>query len=334
MKRLIIIPVILIVALLIVSPVYAIEPPSNKSIPDVKVFRNLLEAGDSLYVFEYELAYASDNYSNTPASESFIFRIYDVDGVTKLADVKPYAFPLFESNGYGTGCSSFYFAADDDAPAWGGAAKIELYGWPAYFDTLQQVDYTLVDDDYTDSTSQDDNRDDLKEYVLLLADRLEADYQDVSVVLKTSSDSDIILSQDGETYFRGTILGLRALCPELFYIQVYIPEIMPTSYNMTMQDTYTARLAVDDLGDGFTNLGAVMGTTGAFAASAIWAVLSIVICILTSRKGWGIEIGFVASAIMLTFFAIIVGDVLFTILMIIALAGGIGIVYLVLLKRA
>lgn len=47
------------------SLVYAadiLESPESITVSDIKVFRNLAESGDILYVFQYDIAYASDNY--------------------------------------------------------------------------------------------------------------------------------------------------------------------------------------------------------------------------------------------------------------------------------
>ena len=337
----VIIPSLLLILMTLVITVpsaLGLELPSSMEIPAnyVKVFRNLVETGDMLYVFEYNIAFTSDNFSdNISASESFIFRLYDTDNVTVLATATPYAFPFFDTNGYSHGVSGFYFANADTKPAWGSAVKIELYGLPTYFTPAQSCNYTLTASNYTSSTTQEANQTALYNYILLETDRLTKFYDDTGVILQGTSDTGMVLSNYGENYFRGAIPGIQTLCPSLFYIQVYVPTRMDsaTSYNMSLGDTYTARHATSDFGKGFTRIGEAMGVSGAFAGAGICFVLCIVVCIYFNKKGWSTEFGMFISAIICTFFAVTLGNIVFTVLMIIALLAAMGLVWMFLLKR-
>jgi len=335
MKRLA--AILTLLACLSISGVaYAVflESPSSITIDDVRVYRNLAETGDSLYVFQHEEAFTSDNYPVTPASDSFLFRLYGADNITK-ATVSPYVYPYFETNGYGSGVSSFYFGASDNAPVWGSAVRIEVVPSPAFFDSVDSVSYVITPTDYTSSTSQEANRSELENFVFLLCDRLEAIYTDTSVVLKTTSDSGIVLSAYGELYFRGAIEGIQALCPDLFFIQVYIPERMSVvEYDMSLMDTYTDRLDDTDLGEGFENIGDMIGVSGSLTAALIFFGISLALCIWTSKKGYSVELGILGSAILGIMAAIIIGDIIFVLLMCAALLAVIGIMYMVVLKRA
>jgi hypothetical protein len=333
-KYLILMAIILMLCLPI--PALSLTLPSSMSIPDVKVFRNLAETGDMLYIFEYDIAFTSDNYSQTtPASDSFIFRLYNTDGVTLLAATTPYIYSFFGSNGYGHGVSSFYFSANTTKPTWGSAVTIELYGVPAYFSPAQSYSYTLTTSKYTTSTTEEANRAELYNYVLILSDRLASYYHSTGIILKATSDSGIILSSYGELYFRGAIPGLQSLCPTLFYIQVYVPQRMDTStsYNMSQQDIYTARHATDDVGTALTSLGALMGVSGAFAGAGVCFTICIAICVFFNKKGWSTEFGMFISAIICTLGALLLGNILFTVLMIVALLAAMGLVWVLLLKR-
>jgi len=280
------------------------------------------------------MPYASDNYSSTPASESTIFRIYDTDNVTEKQTGGPYVNPYFGSNGYGDGVGSFYFGASDNASAWAAIVKINIAGKPAYYDLAKN--YTLDGGDYVSETTQADNRALLKAYVLLECDKLASSYSDTGITLKATSDSGIVLSPYGELYFRGAINGLQALCPELFFIQTLIPEQMAVvEYDMSLMDTYTDRLVDDDLGDGFTGIGTLLGGIGgAFVAAAMTFIGVFALCIWTTRKGWGTEIGMLGGALVTIAMAILVGDIVFIIMMILSLLATMGIVWLMLLKKA
>lgn len=330
---------VLLLLLLIPTAVYAADPitsPESVSIDDVRVYHNLAETDDMLVIFQYDIAFTSDNYSTVPASDTFQFRFYDTDGTTLRASDTPYVYAFFESNGYGQGVGSFYLAASDNKPTWGDPAIINIAGSPTYFDPVPDpVNLELSPSDYTTATTQADNQDELKAYVLLLCDRLQSAYQDTGIVLKTTSDSGIVLSPYGEMYFRGAVTGLQDLSPELFFIQVYVPEQMPVStYNMTVGDTYGGRLDTDDLGEGFTNTGAVIGVSGNIAAALIAIVLTLVFCFYCVKKNWNIEIGLAGGGLIGIFFALIMGDAVFAGIMIASLLAIMGIVWLVLLKRA
>jgi len=337
MKRISII-LLLLLSCLFTTPVLAadpIDPPSSIAMPDVQVYRNLAEPGDMLYVFQYDIAFTSDNYSTVPASDTFLFRLFDTDGTTLLASETPYVYSFFGSNGYGDGVNAFYLEADAGNPDWGDEVFINLYDSPSYFVSPLNPSFQVSPSDYTTSETQAENQDELKGFVLLLCDRLESAYQATGIILKASSDAGIVLSAYGELYFRGAIDGLQALSPELFFIQVYIPEVIPvTAYDMSLGDTYGARLDADDLGGGFTAAGSYIGVDGNIAAALIALAATVGLCIWTVRKGWNIEIGLAGGGIIGIFFALIMGDAIFTIIMIASLLAIMGIVWLVLLKRA
>ncbi len=319
-------------AFLLVINVYAITAPTSITISNVKAFRNLAETGDMLVVFHYAMPYASDNYSTTPASESVIFKLYDSDNATIKQTGSPYVNPFFNSNGYGEGVGSFYLEVAD-APDWLSAITIQVAGLPAFF-TLSK-NYTLTTSDYVTQTSQSDNQLLLKNYILLECDKLAASYSSTGIVLKSTSDTGIVLSPYGDLYFRGAVEDLQTLCPTLFFVQTLIPEIMPiTTYNMTMEETYRTRLATDDLGKGFTRTGALVGLGGGATSAAITFIGVIGICIWTNRKGWGTEIGMLGGAIITIAMALLVGDIVYTVLMIGSLIAAIGIAWLFLLKKA
>lgn len=299
----------------------------------IKVFRNLAEPGDSLWMFMYDIPFASDNLTPVePASDTIVFKLYDSSG-NLTATFNPYVYPYLDNNGYSVGVASIYFAAGDYCPAWGSAAVLEMQGWPTYFSGAPTFSYTLTVNDYTTAVTQDDNRTELKKLVLLWADRMNALYADTGVVLKASSDSGEVLSSEGETYFSGAIPKLSTLCPDLFFIQVYIPERLPVSYNMTMADYYKNRADTSHWNEGFTNLGAGIGVSGGVFTVLLWAVATIVICIVCIRKDWGIEAGLGISAFVGVMGGIMLGGVMFAIMMILSLLAVIALIWINALKR-
>jgi hypothetical protein len=344
MRKYLLSVVMAMVALLILaSPAFAyIATPAIFDIVDVRVFRNLAETGDSLYVFEYRISdnagvyNSTGNYSDTPAIDSWQFRLFDVDGTTLKATSTPYVYPYFESNGYGMGVSSFYFGASDNASAWGNAVIVNMLGSPSYYSPAISYSYPpLAASNYMTANITSDSQDALASYVLLLSDRLSSNYNIAGLELKASTDTAIVLSQYGENYFRGAISNLQVLCPQLFYVQVYTPEQMPTNYDMSMATTYGSRVGSEDLDEGFAALGSWMGgLPGPVSAGFVMLALTIGLCYWAIKKDWGMEAGLGMSAIVGLFFALVVGDLLFTVLMIGGLLAGMGIVYILIFKRA
>lgn len=320
--------------LLVTAPAMAfLTNPTSMGFGDyssnvIMVFRNLIESGDCLYAFHYNLEFASDNYSTETAVDTMYFELKDDAGNSK-AVWAPYVYPYFENNGYGDGVSGVYFGASDNASAWGSAATLTMSGWPAYYTGLTPFHYTLVPGDYITETSQEDNREALKDLVLLWCDRFDAIYEETGVVLKIKD----LLSPYGETYFTGAIEGLEAMCPDLFDLQVYIPEQMDISYNMTMADFYDTRMSGSEWEKGFTKMGAGIGVSGTVMATLIFILLSGGICIFAVKKDWGIEAGAGISVFIGVAAAVTMGSVLFAILMILSLAAVIGLIWLLMLRR-
>ncbi len=336
MKRIIYVLLVLgAVTILWVAPVYAfITAPTSITFSSVTAFRELSTSGDIDILFHYSMPYASDNYTSTPASESIMFRVIATDNLTVLQTGVPYVYPYFESNGYGEGVGSFHFTSTDNI-TWGDAVTLQIVKLPAYFSPSETKSYTMTSSNYVTATTQEANRLLLKDYILLECDKLAASYSATGVILKATSDSGIVLSSYGENYFRGAIPGLQALCPELFFIQLLIPEAMPTTaYDMSLQTTYTNRLVGTDMGAGFDRLGAIIGVGGAFAAAALNFVLTFALCIYVTRKGWGTEIGLLGGALMGIGLMLIVGDIVFTLVMVGSLVAAIGLVWIFMLKRA
>lgn len=300
---------------------------------NIKVFRNLAVDGDRLYVFHYKITFTDDLYPDETAPETISFRLYDAAGTLK-ATFKPYVYPYFNTNGYGDGIGAVYFESSADAPEWGTAAELNIDGWPAYYTGLTAFTYTLLPEDYIDSTTQEDNQDQLKELIFLWCDRLDAIYSDTGVVLKSASDIGNVLSTYGESYFSGVIEGLQAMCPEIFFMQVYVPERMDVSYNMTMGDTFGGRLSdTSEWKRGLEHIGESIGVSTYVVITFLFAIISIAACVFAIKKGWGIEPGAGISALICIAGAILFGNVLLAILMIVSLVAVIAIVWLLLLRR-
>lgn len=327
MKR--IIAIVLIVLLGLPTIFVQAETPSDAVITmqDAAAFRNLGASGDMLILAH--IRWSTGNATSTPASSAVSVRLVSDNGTTITAK-SPYVFSPFDDNGYGDFVVSFYLS---DNTTWGDNTTIQVVGLPAYFVTPPIMNYTMGAADYTDELTQDDNRAAMKTYVLNLTDILRTIYP--LVELKSQTDSGTVLSSYGEAYFSSVIEGLQVLCPSLFFVQTYVPEEITTQdYDMSTGDTYTARLLGTDIMLGATRIGAYIGVSGAVFFAILTFVGCIAVIVAAMRKGWKLEAALLIDVGILTGMAILVGDLLFTLIMIIGLLAVIGIAFAIFGKRA
>lgn len=333
MKRAARISLIVIVALIIIAtPVFAyLEPPSGTmTFSSVRAFQNTVEDGDVTIIFDYNIPYSS--YPTTPATLSIVFRCYSPDGATLLNTATPYNFTLFETAGYGYGVNVFYFPASENL-SWGAAYILNIQQLPLYYNPAGSISYTLVSTDYSSATLQTDSQYDVYNYILGICDDYQAYYPDVG--LKSTTDTAIVLSAYGEAYFRGGIPGLQLICPQLFLVQTYSPELMPTeNYTMELGEQYSERLIGTDIERGAERLGDYFGVGWYFVLAVFTFGLALVPSIWTSRKGWGIEPGLAIATVIVICASLLIGNAVFTIVMIGSLVAAMALMYVFLLKRA
>lgn len=210
----------LILWLLTPSLVYADTAyPDSVSIDEIRVNRHLIETNDMLIYAKYNIAYATA--PDDPVNDTFIFRLLDTDGVTQLGSNEAYP---YADDGYGYGVISFYIG-NATAPAWGGGYYIRVAGKPGAFDDPANDDFQISSGAYSSLTTQAGNRGEVESNVISLATDLEVAW---NTTLLDQGAAGAVLSEGGEAYFRNTIHGLQAMCPELFLTQV-------------VQTTYTER---------------------------------------------------------------------------------------------
>jgi len=233
-------------ALLVVlggAPAWAdMADPDSISIEVVYANRNLMETGDSLYIAHYNVAYTS--IPDDDIDQTFIFRLFDTDQTTLLGSAVAYP---YVDNGYGQGVVSFYFDAAD-APTWEGEYFIRISGNPAFFSDPPSEDFQIQTSDYTNLTGQDANRSQVGDRVVSIAEDLEVAWD---VTLLDEQDMGIVLSSNGEAYFRNSVNGLQAIAPELFFLQTVEVDYTERSWNTSQADTYRDRFGLGDfLGKG------------------------------------------------------------------------------------
>ena len=103
---------------------------------------------------------------------------------------------------------------------------------------------------------------------------------------------------------------------------------------MELGEQYSQKLVGTDIERGAERLGDYFGVGGYFVLAVVTFGLALGASIWAARKGWGIEPGFIIAAAIVICASLLIGDAVFTIVMIASLVAAIAIVYVILLKRA
>lgn len=226
-------------------------PDSLPTIDEAHVNRNLIETGDALYYAVYTVPYATT--PNASISETFIFRFIHTDNNTELG--RDSAYP-YANSGYGEGLVSFYFD-NATAPTWGQQYKIRISGSPAFFDDPPEWNYTLLASAYTSLTDRAPNRAELAGHIIDIATDLEVDW---STTLLESAETGTVLSEGGEIYFRNSIVGVQAMCPELFLVQIGDPDFTARAWTGNQSTLYEERFYSDNMGVAITGISTLLTT--------------------------------------------------------------------------
>ncbi len=307
-------------------------PPTAMEIINCQAYQDMAEDGDISIVFYWNLI--ADNYSDmSPASQTILFQLIDTDNTTVLSYSVPYVYAGFQTNGYGHGVSAFYLAASDNI-AWGQPYYIRIVQSPVYYESPGTYYRTMSAADWSDAASQSESREEFKDYILQLCDLLSGVYTTLS--FKASLENGLFLNGLGESYFRATVPGIQILCPELFATQVYDPEEWDNTspYDLSLQETYSARLQGSEIKRGADRLGEHFGISGNCIIGKCLLSCCIGLGIYTSKKGWGMEPGMVGASILAVGGAVYMGNAVFTMVMIATLLAAIAIMFQFFHKKA
>jgi hypothetical protein len=190
-------------------PTLAADNPQSVAVYSVRVFQNLWETGDQLFVVEYAVNYTTE--PSQPASDLFCVALYDSSALKQSV-------PL---NYYGHNVISIYLPQRQSL-VWGGSYRIVVMGNPAYFDLQEDVNmdsYTLSRFNYIEGTASE-SREALKIWIVQLAEALEESWASLNIDLLNSNDE---LTVDGAVVFKKAIPNLEQIVPDLFATSVSYP---------------------------------------------------------------------------------------------------------------
>lgn len=240
LSRISILSAILLAVVLSATPVYAdtAYPDGDPTIESFNVYRNLLETGDMLLLIYSNIPYDAP-VPDDPVTETYIWRMIDTDNVTELGSTVGYA---FQDRGYGYNVCSMYWDADNVTNlgiVWGTEYTIRLSGNPAAFDTPRTYNFSLSSTDYTSSTTTANVREEMGTRIISVATELNikwALHSDYYLTLEIETGT--VLSIYGEAFFRGAILGLQGMCPQIFRFVVTDMDVTAREW----EEDYTANL--------------------------------------------------------------------------------------------
>lgn len=244
--------VLVLLTVLVVSPVKAESLPDDEpTIEDIWCYRNVLETGDFLIIFQENTPYATP--PDTPYSQAFVWRWMENDGVTEIAQATGFD---YNDNGYGYNIVSFYLDASE-APPWNPASvyKLRLSGTPAAFGTEVQYNYNIETSSYSSLTDNSAVQADIALLLIQQAQEFNGlwgllpDYY-----LDSQSDVSTVLSLYGQAFFRGAIYGVQAMAPDAFPLAVTDIDTTERSWSTTyvtlLRDQYAGTYLEDAMAVG------------------------------------------------------------------------------------
>jgi len=289
-----------ILAILVYAvPVLAIAlPDSTPQIIKKYAYRNLIESGDVLFIWEANIPYAVT--PDVPVTEAFMWRLIAADGVTELGQTTGY---VYNDSGYGYNVYSLYFSAAD-ALAWAGAYTLRLRCNPIYFTDPKTYNFPINAADYTSLTTQAANQAALAATILEMAQDLNVAWGlTPATSLITEDEASTVLSIYGESVFRGSVYGLQAMAPAAF--SHVITSITVT--DRTWTDGYSANVTAQYNGTWIQTAKAAGATLWGTSYDLTSIILVLIACglliVVAAVLGSDIWSGLVLSALSALIFA-------------------------------
>jgi len=255
----------------IASPAYAIANPDSISVWQPKVYENIWETGDMLFVAEYDVEYASE--PDESASTAFLVQLFDTDGTTLLLSR--------QLNYYQHNLISLYADADTVTSlglAWEDSYKVAITGNPALFGTIAEgtnkVTTTLSASDYNaDGTLTSKVL--LKNHCIDIAEALENDW--AVTLISTTNSGEQVLNSTGATVFLDAIPNLGTPLPDLFRLSESVPTVDTNvaTANYSVSSRIDARLGTS-ISNSLSGIGTFLGI-GDNSAAGLWAIITILV---------------------------------------------------------
>jgi hypothetical protein len=299
MKRQIVFIVLAVMlAVSAVLPVFAtLNPDSTPVLDQVDVFRNLLEVGDSLYIWYADVPYLAPPATSFP--NTFIWRLIDTGGVTVLGSTVG---TEFNDDGYNEAVYSMYFPKAAGL-VWGAPYTLRLTGNPANFTTPPTYPYDVLVTDYTAAVTTADNQIALGARVVAMALKLNIAWGlAVDYYLTAAGEFTTVLSSYGQAYFREAVFGLQAMAPDVFLFDLSNIDVTPRTFTSNYTDILDDQWAGTWVETARSGMTALFGTT--FDLTSV--IVMLVVCIALLMANMSISQGDYWSGMVDVCFALVV----------------------------
>lgn len=256
--RLIALVIVLVAVILPAVPVFAMSDPESITMNSVRVFQNVWDSGDQLWIVDYSINY--DTLPTEAPSAAFYIGIWD--GVT-YTDVHRTA------DSYGRFFTSFYLDSGD-ALTWDYGYTVKVLGSTTYFPVItegvNQASVVISSDNYVDGTLNGTTPEYLQIWLTNLADNIGTEREEVWLDEESYPQQ---LSTLGTAVFNKEIPQLGMVLPYFYTISNSIDTLNPNPVSAKTEETSLltnkgARLtnALNGLGGYFGIPGWMMGIIG------------------------------------------------------------------------
>lgn len=266
-----------LLGLYLTLPVSAITQPSELKIyPDVQVYRNVLDTGDTLFIGKYKITYSG----NESATDAYLIRVLDATGAA-LGATAPYS---YHTLGYGDGMWSIYLGAG--VVTWSAYHKIEISGNPMLdWGNTSVPKASSTDLDWNTTTSG------MGTYLLTRARELDSSWGSPYDLEATGPEGTVSLTTQGVNYFSTVIPNLSYFCSSIFPITTTIPSYPKKVYTGSYASTLFAVWDVTAYSGYFSDLATYVTTTADTLKLIVFgllviATLVVIIQQVGSAGGW------------------------------------------------
>ena len=277
--------VMMAISLVYSVPVYAIANPDTISfgtgtIPLYKVFENVIETDDMLFVAEGYVHYVVTPTDYT-AEEAFIFEVLDATGTTTIISTS--------LNDYEDKPISIYLTSTQVTTLGlvsGTAYGLRITGNPVIFPSSvgNTVTAYLGASDYIDQSVATDDSNPLRDFLMVMAENIEANDTPVDAYIVDIQGVRYLTVTGGSIFLEG-IPGLGTYCPILFQSALEVlsgdaPESTGTYAGVLNPQTQWGTTVAN----GLTTLGSFLGVNQAMAGSIILFVFVMFFAVFLYQK--------------------------------------------------
>ena len=248
-------------------------------IEDIAVFNGYLQGNDTLIVFKYLNTYSPYYPASNPGTY-FDLQLLDTTGTNVLASTT--------LKDWGMRPGSIYLSASTSSLLTMGAQYyIRIYGQFAgnpYIETqLQSVDYKGTNLDHIDTWARGVAYDMFS-------------YYNTAFIEYNAEKNDIVLNEEGGILFNNGVPSLEQVRPDLFASIKEGADIATPTPTNTFDTTETYRDALgDNIADMLDGMGSWFNVTGQtlglVAVWISWAILSLIILLISHRTNNTMDIG-------------------------------------------